>query len=214
MANITQTIPALTAGISQQPDEQKIPGQVKNMVNALPDVTQGLLKRPGGKFVASLSDGTNNSYSTGKWFHYYRDENEQYIGQIIRRKNSDGSSHADDGKVRMWDCLTGAEKTVVNNHLNYLVHTDDEDIQTLTLNDFTYINNRSVETAMDTNVTEPLNNYQKEIYVELKKVSYARQYSLNLFNDTTTSTVTSRMLGLFRTDARTRMEFMNFIGKS
>ena len=42
MANITQTIPALTAGISQQPDEQKIPGQVKNMVNAIPDVTQGL----------------------------------------------------------------------------------------------------------------------------------------------------------------------------
>ncbi len=30
----------------------------------------------------------------------------------------------------------------------------------------------------------------------------------------TTSTVTSRMLGLFRSDARTRIEFMNFIGKS
>ena len=30
----------------------------------------------------------------------------------------------------------------------------------------------------------------------------------------TTSTITSRMLGLFRTDARTRIEFMNFIGKS
>ena len=44
MANITQTIPNLTAGISQQPDEQKIPGQVKDMVNAIPDVTQGLLK--------------------------------------------------------------------------------------------------------------------------------------------------------------------------
>ena len=205
MANITQTIPALTAGISQQPDEQKIPGQVKNMVNALPDVTQGLLKRPGGKFVASLSDGTNNSYSTGKWFHYYRDENEQYIGQIIRRKNSDGSSHADDGKVRMWDCLTGAEKDVVNNHLNYLVHTDDEDIQTLTLNDFTYINNRSVETEMDNNVTEPLNNYQKEIYVELKKVSYARQYSLNLFNDTTTSTVTT----VTRIDVRRAVDSSN-----
>ena len=29
----------------------------------------------------------------------------------------------------------------------------------------------------------------------------------------TASTVTSRMLGVFRTDARTRMEFMNFIGK-
>ena len=29
----------------------------------------------------------------------------------------------------------------------------------------------------------------------------------------TATTVTSRMLGVFRTDARTRMEFMNFIGK-
>ena len=68
MANITQTIPALTAGISQQPDEQKIPGQVKNMVNALPDVTQGLLKRPGGKFVTSFSDGLNSDNTTKQTF--------------------------------------------------------------------------------------------------------------------------------------------------
>ena len=94
MANVTQTIPNLTQGISQQPDEYKVPGQVTDMINALPDVTQGLLKRPAGKFVASLSDGTKNSYTTGKWFHYYRDENEQYIGQVIRR-----SGHADDGKL-------------------------------------------------------------------------------------------------------------------
>ena len=134
MANITQTIPALTAGISQQPDESKIPGQVKDMVNALPDVTQGLTKRPAGKFVASLSDGSNNSTADGRWFHYYRDENEQYIGQIAKN-----------GVVRMWDCLTGAEKTVVNaiGNNTYLTHTNDEDIQTLTLNDFTYLNNRN-----------------------------------------------------------------------
>ena len=102
MANVTQTIPNLTQGISQQPDEYKVPGQVSDMTNALPDITQGLLKRPAGKFVASLSDGSNNSTSNGKWFHYYRDENEQYIGQI-----------AQDGVIRMWDCLTGAEKSVV-----------------------------------------------------------------------------------------------------
>ena len=29
MANVTQTIPNLTQGISQQPDEYKVPGQVK-----------------------------------------------------------------------------------------------------------------------------------------------------------------------------------------
>ncbi len=181
MANITQTIPALTAGISQQPDELMVPGQVKDMVNALPDVTQGLTKRPAGKFVASLSDGSNNSTTNGKWFHYYRDENEQYIGQIAR-----------DGVVRMWDCLTGAEKSVVNGIGNntYLTHTGDEDIQTLTLNDFTYLNNRSITTEMDT-TTEPDTNFQKEIFVELKTISYAKQYALNVFDNTNTSTVTT-----------------------
>ena len=181
MANITQTIPALTAGISQQPDEQKIPGQVKDMVNALPDVSQGLLKRPAGKFVASLSDGTKNSSADGKWFHYYRDENEQYIGQI--HKN---------GTVRIWDCLTGAEKNVVDGIGNntYLTHTNDEDIQTLTLNDFTYLNNRSIKTEMDT-LTEPLGDFGKEIFVELKSISYAKQYALNVFDTTNTQTVST-----------------------
>ena len=78
MANVTQTIHSLNAGISQQPDEQKIPGQVRDMLNAIPDVTQGLLKRPAGKFVKTLVGSTD----TGKWFHYYRDENEQYVGPV------------------------------------------------------------------------------------------------------------------------------------
>ena len=193
MANITQTIPALTAGISQQPDEQKIPGQVKDMVNAIPDVTQGLLKRPAGKFVASLSDGTNNSTANGKWFHYYRDENEQYIGQIARN-----------GVIKMWACVdvkasngsvihnAGDEVSVVNGIGNntYLTHTNDEDIQTLTLNDFTYINNRSITAEMDTTV-EPLENFGKEIFVELKKISYSKQYALNVFDNTTTTSVST-----------------------
>ena len=181
MANVTQTIPNLSQGISQQPDEYKVPGQVSDMTNALPDVTQGLLKRPAGKFVASLSDGTNNSTTNGKWFHYYRDETEQYIGQI-----------AQNGAIKMWDCLTGAEKTVVDGigNNNYLVHTGDEDIQTLTLNDFTYINNRNKTVEMDS-LKEPDTNFGKEIFIELKSISYAKQYSVNIFDNTNISTVTT-----------------------
>ncbi len=187
MANITQTIHSLNAGISQQPDEQKIPGQVKDMLNAIPDVTQGLLKRPAGKFVSTLTNSTGN----GKWFHYYRDENEQYVGQVARN-----------GTIRMWDCLTGAEKTVVDGIGNstYLTHTGDEDIQTLTLNDFTYINNRTITTEMDT-TTEPLGNFTKEVFIELKSISYAKQYALNVFDNTNTSTV--------HTATRIRVELVN-----
>ena len=142
MTTVTQTIPTLTGGLSQQPDELKLPGQVNVAQNVLPDVTHGLLKRPGGKLVKSLSDGTLNSYDTGVWFHYYRDEAEQYIGQIIRRKNTDGTSHADDGKIRMWKCSDGSEMNVTQpattqDYLQLAASASDSDLQTLTLNDYT-----------------------------------------------------------------------------
>ena len=57
---------------------------------------KGLLKRPAGKFVKTLVGSTATN---GKWFHYYRDENEQYVGQVQQ-----------DGVVKMWDCLTGNPK--------------------------------------------------------------------------------------------------------
>ena len=189
MANITQTIRSLNGGISQQPDEQKIPGQVKDMLNAVPDVTQGLLKRPAGRFVSTLT----NSTADGKWFHYYRDENEQYIGQVRRT-----------GVIKMWACeqvldpatgnvvhQAGAEVNVVDvtsgtGAGKYLYHTGDEDIQTLTLNDFTYLNNRTKTPAMLTGASDlkPLGNYLKEVFIDLKSISYAKQYSVNLFDST------------------------------
>ena len=101
MANVTQLIPTLTGGISQQADELKVPGQINVADNVLPDVTHGLQKRPGGQFIASLSDGTNNSVTNGRWFHYYRDEAEQYIGQVSRT-----------GDINMWKCSDGSEMTV------------------------------------------------------------------------------------------------------
>ena len=163
MAGVTQTIPTYTGGISQQPDELKIPGQVNKAKNVIPDVTDGLTKRPGGKLVASLSDssnftlpdGSNNdtvydpdSQTDGKWLSYYRDETEQYIGQIDRT-----------GNVRMWQCsafngatagspvpvlydggVSSATETALKLYLN---HYADDDLQALTLNDYTYVSNRA-----------------------------------------------------------------------
>ena len=261
MASITQTIPQYIGGISQQPDEKKLPGQLVTAKNVLPDVTEGLMKRPGSKLVSSLSDGTLTSSTNGKWFHYYRDETEQYIGQINR-----------EGTVRMWDCATGSEKTVTNNltstsndgtysrdtsgvitvtladhglslgeivnldfttgtavddnytitevidadnfkvkdsttsstsgavtiKTNYLYNINDADLQTLTLNDYTYITNRTKVTAMKDLLSgsyDGENNYNSvrdpEAFVELRKVAYANQYALNIYDDTTLEDVTT-----------------------
>ena len=62
MTSITQQIPSYVGGISQQPDELKVPGQVRTANKVLPDVTHGLLKRPGGKLIGSaLSAYTTDS---------------------------------------------------------------------------------------------------------------------------------------------------------
>ena len=53
MAGITQTVPSFTSGISEQPDHLKFQGQVRDVVNAIPDVTYGLFKRPGSKRIDS-----------------------------------------------------------------------------------------------------------------------------------------------------------------
>ena len=64
MTSVTQTIPNYVAGISQQPDQFKNPGQVSDAVNVVPDITQGLVKRPGSKLITTLSPS-----SSGTWFH-------------------------------------------------------------------------------------------------------------------------------------------------
>ena len=187
MASVTQLVPTLTGGISQQPDELKIPGQVNVADNVLPDVTHGLLKRPGGQLIKSLSDHPSlSSYETGKWFHYYRDQQEQYIGQVIRR-----NGHADDGKIRMWRCRDGFEMTVNGNTgalQTYLQHTDDEDIQTLTINDYTFLTNR-LKTVSMSSTTAPTR--PPEVYLELDQIKYAAQYSLNIFDTTNFQSVST-----------------------
>ena len=184
MASITQTIPQYNGGISQQPDEKKIPGQVIEAKNVLPDITRGLLKRPGGKLIGSLSDGSNNSQTNGRWFHYYRDETEQYIGQVSRT-----------GDVNIWRCSDGKEMHVENDTstsadlVSYLTHTNDEDIQTLTLNDFTYVTNRTKTAALLDNASTVNPVRPPEAYIQLKKIAYASQYSVNLFDDITTEEI-------------------------
>ena len=275
MASITQQIPTLTGGISQQADELKVPGQVNVADNVLPDITHGLTKRPGGKLIASLSDNSTaalNSVEKGRWFHYYRDEQEQYIGQISRA-----------GDVNMWSCseiwqpniyqtatvyhynstngnltietpsahglttsdyvdvsfsdaaypsgkyyitgLVGGTGTrfkivlptgltatntacsygkrlflagdsvpveytssISSQLTSYLTHANDEDIQTLTVNDTTFFTNRTKTVSMSSTKSPAREN---EIFIELDQIKYGAQYSLNLFDTTTKTTVTT-----------------------
>ena len=187
MASITQTVSTYEGGISQQVSARVLPGQVKNVVNAIPDVVNGLYKRPGSERAGV--DKLPNVQSGGSWFHYYRDEAEgSYIGQV---KSGDGS-------VRMWKASghnAGAEQDVTygtggaTDIKDYLTASaaGSEDIQTLTLNDTTFLVNRSKE--VKTSGTTDDNEHDYFAFVELLRTENGRQYALNVFDSETTTTI-------------------------
>ena len=254
MTSISQNIPNYTGGISEQADERKFPGQVVDSINAIPDATYGLYKRPGSKRVgttplASVASG-------GSWFHYYRDETEgSYIGQV-----------QSDGTLNVWRCSDGTKmttvygtggQTAIQNYLKtditatytrsgttvtvtstghnlntgdviiadftgaatdgtytitstgnntftlidsasgtitstamtYIKKGAHEDLQFLTINDTTFVNNRDTTVAVTGTTPGKIDNYYA--YIEILRTENGRQYALNIY-DTETATARAR----------------------
>ena len=186
MAGVTQTIPQYSLGISEQPDNLKFPGQVSDSINAIPDVTKGLFKRPGAKRIGT--DALSSVQSGGSWFHYFRDETEgSYIGQI-----------AADGQVRVWRCNDGQLMTTAYGTggqtaiQNYLATSTPENLQTLTINDTTFVTNRDTtnsNTLIGTTGTTDATPDAHFAFLELLRTENGRQYGLNISNNTNTQTL-------------------------
>ena len=183
MASIRQQIGNYKSGISELPDELKIPGQVVDLKNAIPDITRGCIKRPGSDLIAAISPSTAGT--GGKWFPIYTEQDEQYIGQV-----------ATDGVVNIWRCSDGALIPVDyanvdgTNLATYLVHTNPEDIQPLTINQTTFFANRNKTVAMKTDSASKTPALVNEAFIALRTITYGKQYSLDVFDPTDHSTVT------------------------
>ena len=136
MTSVSQRIPNFIGGVSQQADEKMLLGQVKEALNCYPDITLGMLKRPGGKFLGKLASLTANTANSAAWFSIFRDNQEKYIATISSA-----------GVPKVWNMLTGLAATVTYpsgkqaSIESYLTAVDYRSIKTLTINDFTYIVN-------------------------------------------------------------------------
>lgn len=171
MAAVSQRIPNYLGGVSQQNDDLKFPGQLRSCLNAYPEPTFGLIKRPGGKFVVELKDGSGDvippgTYDNGRWFSIFRDANEQYIGVIYG------------ANIRIWSLIDGTSKTVNygSGATGYLTGgKDDYDI--LTINDYTFITNKTV--TVTTQAT-PSYTYGKRATIRLSNVEYGEKYEVTI----------------------------------
>ena len=185
MTAISQRIPNFIGGVSQQADEKMLLGQVKDALNCYPDITLGMLKRPGGKFLGKLAGLTANTADTAAWFSMFRDNQEKYIATVSSA-----------GVTKVWNILTGLAATVTYptgkqaSIESYLTATDYRSIKTLTINDFTYIvNSEKVVTAK----TAPTWNAKRQATLVVTTVDHDNTYSVTI--GATTFTYTSPSSG-------------------
>ena len=143
MASVTQRVPNYLGGVSKQPDDKKFPGQVREALNAYPDPTFGLQKRPGLKFLTTLKNSGGTAYSgsaldNAKWFYIHRDNDEKYIGCII------GDASSPYGEIQIWNAATNAVSTITysGSSRDYLTAVTKNDYHVLTVQDTSIITNK------------------------------------------------------------------------
>jgi hypothetical protein len=167
MASVTQRIPSFLGGVSKQPDDKKLPGQVKECINSYPDPTFGLSKRPGTKWLQNLSS-TTNEFQNGKWFYINRDAAERYIGVIY------GTS------IKIWNVGTGVAATVTNSGTGYLTYGTSNAknaLQVLTVQDTTIVTNNTVTV---TTQAAPSFTANSKATIRLYSADYGSEYKVTI----------------------------------
>jgi hypothetical protein len=180
MTSVSQRIPNFIGGVSQQADEKMLLGQVKDALNCYPDVTLGMLKRPGGKFLGRLASMTANTADTAAWFSMFRDNQEKYIATISSA-----------GVIKVWNLLTGLAGSVTYpsgkqaSIESYLTATDYRSLKTLTINDFTYIVNSE---KVVTTKAAPSWNAKRQATIVITGIEHNVTYTVKIGGSTFTYT--------------------------
>ena len=154
MAAVTQRISNYLSGVSKQTDSKKLPGQVKECINGLPDMTLGMTKRPGFKFISKLKNTGGTDFSgtqldNAKWFYINRDTTTRYIGCIVPKIDSTN------GSIYVWNADTGVACTVTNGDTHaYLTGTANTNYNINTVQDTTIITNDTFTVTAQPDATD------------------------------------------------------------
>ena len=169
MALISQSIPNLINGVSQQNPVQRNVSQAENQVNFQSNINDGLSKRTGTHFVANLlaNQAIPNNCAV-QWIN--RDANNQYVAIFYNQG------------VKVFD-LAGNEKTVSTpNGTSYLTSTNPlEDFKFTNIADYTFVANAQKTVTEDSTTTAAK---VQEALVYVKSSQYGRQYSVTLNHST------------------------------
>ena len=175
MAIVTQKITNYLGGVSKQPDDRKLPGQLTDIVNGYPDPTFGLTKRPGTQFIQSIGTGAT-LYEDAKWFFIQRDDDETYIGNIMSGSPS---------TINIWNAVSGVTCTVnyIGSAQDYLTETTPRlGYEILTVQDTSIITSTNTTVAAQATPSASSDTYAT---IRLNAASYSSEYYVKI-NDGTT----------------------------
>ena len=169
MAAISQKIFSLIGGVSQQPDTIKTGSQLRVCDNYYPDTATGLTKRPGLQGIRKLA----NAVADGTWFPIFRDDQEKYIVQFSK-----------EGALKIWSASSGLQQTVnavAAESIAYATHKSADDLQTLQINDYIFVLNRTKTVAVAPGTIAAQTPYA---FVSINTVAYSSEYSITLSGTT------------------------------
>lgn len=152
MERITQTLPSLIGGVSQQTPLARDPSQLEGLTNGWATIIDGVGKRPPTEHVAKLiaNAGTN------AFIHSInRDLTEQYI--VLAMTDDAGP------RLRVYDAKTGAEQIVYADSWNYISGIDfSTNLSMTSAGDYTFVVNKTRTVEMKpvgADLTPDPNNY-------------------------------------------------------
>ena len=135
-------------GVSQQPTEVRLAGQVTRQVNALPDVVAGTKNRLGTSHAFRLL--MDNLHPDTYIYHYRRGEDdEEYF--VIFQPSKDPVIYSADGTLCVLN-MSASASSYVN------TPKPREDLQLMTIGDFTFTLNRTVPVLLREDKSPPLDN--------------------------------------------------------
>jgi hypothetical protein len=174
MALISQSIPNLINGVSQQPPSLRLNTQAQLQENGLSSVVSGLSKRPSSQHIADL--GVISNLDKAFIHTIRRDENEFYSLVVDTA-----------GTIRVFD-KDGVSKTVTNNAPTYLsgLTNPNEELSAVSIADATFIINKNTVVAKAATLS-PTRNPEALVYV--KQADYASTYRLKITKGGSNSTV-------------------------
>ena len=175
MAKINKLYPAFFNGVSQQSSELILDSQCRAMDNCVPDIVQGLGKRPPVTYVRTDTFVAEPDFEAATLFHTYDrgEDNEEYLfmdtgntSEPVRAFNKAG--------VEMVVAYAASNEVAVKSYLSA------GKLKGLTVQDRTWVFSKTTKVSLDLTATTPLNsNYDAVAFYWLKRGSGDRYNPYN-----------------------------------